>query len=154
MMPATVEIPVATPMGRGQARGRSLSRDAAKVAAWTLGFFPVLYLALRGGGYDLVVRSQMGLAAWWIGLLGVLVGVMPLQRLGRLACVAVGLLGAFALWTGTTAAGGSPLGVVATGVTSSLGYDHYSPKYYTHAPHAQHSQPADPASHQRGPQSM
>jgi hypothetical protein len=69
-----------------------------------LGFAPVLYLALRGGGYDLVIRSEVGLAGWWIVFLGVLVGVLPLQRFGRLAWVALALLGAFALWTGVAAA--------------------------------------------------
>jgi hypothetical protein len=68
-----------------------------------LGFAPVVYLALRGGGYDIVIRSEVGLAAWWIVVLGVLIGVIPLQRFGRLAWLAVGLFGGFALWTGVAA---------------------------------------------------
>jgi hypothetical protein len=99
---ATVQLPVATRVG-GPSLGTSLSRDGPRLAAWTLGFVPVLYLALRGGGYDLVIRSEVGLAAWWVVLLGVLIGVMPLQRFGRVAWLAVGLLGAFALWTGIAA---------------------------------------------------
>jgi len=63
----------------------------------------VLYLALRGGGYDLVVRSEVGLAAWWIVLLGVAIGVLPLQRIGSLAWLSISLLGAFAVWTGVAA---------------------------------------------------
>ena len=73
------------------------------MAAWVLGFAPVLYLALRGGGYDLVVRSEVGLAAWWIVLLGVATGVLPLQRIGSLAWLSISLLGAFAVWTGVAA---------------------------------------------------
>lgn len=100
---ATVEAPTRR---RAEPRPASTSstRGAAKLAAWTLGFVPVLYLALRGGGYDLVIRSQVGLIAWWVVLLGVVIGLLPLQRLGRLGWVAVGLLGAFALWTGIAAA--------------------------------------------------
>jgi hypothetical protein len=99
---ATVQLPVATRVGR-PSLGTSLSRGGPRLAAWTLGFVPVLYLALRGGGYDLVIRSEVGLAAWWAVLLGVLTGVIPLQRFGRLTWLAVGLLGAFALWTGIAA---------------------------------------------------
>ena len=90
---ATTEIP------RSRALATVLVLDRRAVGAWTLGFAPVLYLALRGGGYDTIVYSEVGLAAWWVVLLGVLTGVLPSARLGRLAWVCVGLLGAFALWT-------------------------------------------------------
>lgn len=78
--------------------------DRRALSAWTLGFAPVLYLALRGGGYDVIVRSEVGLAAWWIVLLGGLAGILPLSRIGRLGWVCVALLGAFALWTGLATA--------------------------------------------------
>ncbi len=81
----------------------SLPLYGPRVASWALGFAPVLYLALRGGGYDLVVRSEVGLAAWWIVLLGVAIGVLPLQRIGSLAWLSISLLGAFAVWTGVAA---------------------------------------------------
>jgi hypothetical protein len=81
--------------------------DARAAGAWTLGFAPILYLALRGGGYDLIVRSEVGLAAWWVLLLGVIAGVLPVSRIGGLGWVCAGLLGAFALWTGI-AIGWSP----------------------------------------------
>ncbi|MEA2156462.1 MAG: hypothetical protein QOE11_2602 [Solirubrobacteraceae bacterium] len=69
------------------------------VAAWTLAFAVVAYLALSNGGYDTVVRSQVGIAVWWIVLLGALAGVLP-ARIGRVGWVAIGLLAGFALWTG------------------------------------------------------
>jgi hypothetical protein len=87
------------PRYRAQALAPLLRLDRRAVGAWTLGFAPVLYLALRGGGYDTVVYSQVSLAVWWIVLLGVVVGVLPVARIGRLAWVCIGLLGAFALWT-------------------------------------------------------
>ena len=48
-----------------------------------LPFALVVYLALEGGGYDVVVRSEVGMALWWIVLLGALVGVLPVRPLGR-----------------------------------------------------------------------
>jgi hypothetical protein len=90
----------ATPLPRSRALATTLRFDRRAVGAWTLGFAPVLYLALRGGGYDVIVRSEVGLAAWWIVLLGVLAGVLPLSRIGRLGWTCVALLGAFVLWTG------------------------------------------------------
>jgi len=73
--------------------------DAPAVAAWTLAFAVVAYLALSNGGYDTIVRSQVGVAVWWIVLLGALAGILP-GRIGRVGWVAIGLLAGFALWTG------------------------------------------------------
>lgn len=73
--------------------------DRRVAGAWILGFAPVLYLTLRGGGYDLLVHSEVGLVAWWIVLLGALAGVLPLSKPSKLAYVAVVLLSAFALWS-------------------------------------------------------
>ncbi|HEY2595813.1 MAG TPA: hypothetical protein VGK33_18130, partial [Chloroflexota bacterium] len=72
--------------------------------AWTLGFAPVLYLALRGGGYDVVVYSEVGLAAWWIVVVGLLSGALSPSRVGRLGWVCVALLAAFTVWTGIAVA--------------------------------------------------
>jgi hypothetical protein len=73
--------------------------DPPALAAWTLAFAVVAYLALSNGGYDTVVRSQVGVAVWWIVLLGALAGVLPL-RFGVAGWTAIGLLAGFALWTG------------------------------------------------------
>lgn len=69
------------------------------LAAWLVGFVPVLYLALSGGGYDVVVRSELGLIAGWAVLLGTLVGLVPRAGLTRVSWVALALLGAFLAWT-------------------------------------------------------
>ena len=61
------------------------------VAAWTLAFTVVAYLALRDGGYDTVVRSEVAVALWWIVLLAALAGILP-ARIGRAGWVAIGLL--------------------------------------------------------------
>jgi O-antigen ligase len=58
-----------------------------------------VYLGLSGGGYDIVVRSEIGLLVWWFVLLGVLIGVLPYARVPRLGWVAAGLLAGFLVWT-------------------------------------------------------
>ncbi|MDX6658741.1 MAG: hypothetical protein QOH62_3534 [Solirubrobacteraceae bacterium] len=74
----------------------------AGTAAWLLGFALVGYLSFSNGGYDAVVRDQVGVAVWWLVLLGAAVGMLPL-RLSRAGWVAVGLLAGFALWTAMSA---------------------------------------------------
>ncbi len=70
-----------------------------RIAAWTLGFLPTTYLALSGGGYDIIVRSELGILIWWIVLLGAIVGILPLRRLPPAAWIALGLFAAFFAWT-------------------------------------------------------
>ena len=74
--------------------------DWGAVSSWLLGFGLVAYLGLKGGGYDPLVHDQVGIAVWWILLAGVLVGAFPRRRLSALAWCALGLLTAFAVWTG------------------------------------------------------
>jgi len=73
--------------------------DPGALSAWTLAFGLVSYLSLRGGGYDVVVRSGAGVVVWWIVLLGALSGLLP-ARFGVPGWIAVGLLAGFAAWTG------------------------------------------------------
>lgn len=80
-------------------RRLSARLKAPALAAWTLAFALVAYLALSNGGYDTIVRSQVGIAVWWIVLLGALSGILP-ARFGRAGWAAIGLLAGFALWTG------------------------------------------------------
>jgi hypothetical protein len=95
--------------------------DFQAVAVWLLGFLLVVYLGLNGGGYDPVVRDQVGIAVWWGVLLGLAVGALPIRRLRREAWVALGALGAYVAWlalsaTWSTTVDGSfaDLGRVAT----------------------------------------
>ncbi|MEA2493576.1 MAG: hypothetical protein QOJ29_1487 [Thermoleophilaceae bacterium] len=80
-----------------QPRRLSARVDPPAIAAWTLAFAVVAYLALSNGGYDTVVRSQVGVAVWWVVLLGALAGILP-GRIGKAGWVAIGLLTGFAFW--------------------------------------------------------
>jgi O-antigen ligase len=75
------------------------SLDAPAIGAWVLGFALVAYLALDGGGYDPVLRGQVGIAAWWLVLLGVAVGVFPGARLRPAAWAGLAAVTALAAWT-------------------------------------------------------
>ena len=76
-----------------------LGRFGPSVGASALGFAPLVLLAFQGGGYDIVVRSQAGIAVWWLLALGVLVGAVPLALPGKRALVAVLLLTALGVWS-------------------------------------------------------
>jgi len=73
--------------------------DTVAISTWILAGGLVLYLALDGGGYDLVVHSQVGIVVWWIVLIGAAWGVLPARRLTRAAWAALALFGAFVAWT-------------------------------------------------------
>jgi len=94
---AETETNAATPGPRDPATpaGRI---DFQAVAVWLLGFALVAYLGLSGGGYDPIVRSQLGIAVWWGLLLGLAVGVLPLGRLRYGSWIALGLLAAYVAW--------------------------------------------------------
>jgi hypothetical protein len=72
--------------------------DLPAATCWLLAFALVSYLGLSGGGYDPVVRSEVGILAWWVILLAAAFAI-TLPRLGGGALVALGLLAAFAVWT-------------------------------------------------------
>ena len=71
--------------------------------AWLAGaglpFLLIAYLGLRGGGYDEIVRGEVGIAVWWVVLVGAAVGILPVGRISRGGFVAIGLLALFGLWT-------------------------------------------------------
>lgn len=78
----------------------AVRRHGPAFAGWLLPFLLVLYLALKQGGYDGVIRGEVGIAVWWIVLVGAAVGVLPSVRIGRSGWTAIGVLAGFALWTG------------------------------------------------------
>jgi hypothetical protein len=73
--------------------------DSDSAATWLLGFAPTVYLALSGGGYDIVARSEIGIVVWWLMLLGALAGVLPRTRFTATTWTALLLLAAFLAWT-------------------------------------------------------
>ena len=95
-----VDLQVSAPAPvRAPSPGRKAIRlDVPAISAWSLAFVLVTYLALRGGGYDIVVRSEAAVAVWWIVLLGAASGILP-SRFGIKGWVPIGLLAAFAAWT-------------------------------------------------------
>lgn len=70
-----------------------------RAPAWLLGFAPIVYLALAGGGYDIVARSEIGIVLWWVLLLGAAAGLLPRRRFGLRPWIGLGLLSAFLAWT-------------------------------------------------------
>jgi hypothetical protein len=103
-----MEIPAQIPHHAGAAAlehpGRGAVLEAARrygptIAGYALPFLLVFYLAMRGGGYDPIVRGEIGIAVWWIVLLGAIVGVLPVARISRSGLVMLALIGAFAIWT-------------------------------------------------------
>jgi hypothetical protein len=86
----------------GIAKARALSTrlaiDTDTLCAWLLPVGLVTYLGIRGGGYDTVIASQLGIALWWLILL--LVGFrLVALRLTRAGWAFFGLLVAYAAWT-------------------------------------------------------
>ena len=73
--------------------------DPGAISAWLLAGGIVLYLAIDGGGYDILVSSQVGIVVWWIVLVGVAWGLLPVSRLSAGARPALALFGGFVIWT-------------------------------------------------------
>ena len=65
------------------------------VRTWALVGTVVLYLAINGGGYDLIVRSQVAIVVWWIVLIGAAWGLFPAVRWTRTAWIGAGSVGGF-----------------------------------------------------------
>jgi hypothetical protein len=62
-------------------------------------FVLVAYLGFKGGGFDPLVHDQVGIAVWWIAVLGIGIGALPRRRPAVIAIAAIGLLAAFVAWT-------------------------------------------------------
>ena len=87
------------PKPRPVDRARDLLADPTAIVGWGLPFLLVVYLSLQGGGYDVIVRGEIGLLTWWAVLLAAVAGLLAGRSLPRSARVAVLVLGLFATWT-------------------------------------------------------
>jgi hypothetical protein len=98
--PGEVEVPPF--LSGSQRRRRTASRDtprrlqARRTIGFAVAFVLTLVLAFDGGGYDLVIRQQVGLAVWALIALGLAVGLLPRARLTAAAWTALGGFAAFA----------------------------------------------------------
>jgi hypothetical protein len=59
----------------------------------------VAYLGFDGGGYDTITRGEVGIVICWLVILGSVLGLLPVRRLGRGGWSLLGLLALFAAWT-------------------------------------------------------
>ncbi|MFI5122409.1 MAG: hypothetical protein ACHQJ5_05895, partial [Vicinamibacteria bacterium] len=82
------------------ARLRLHAGSGPAIAGWVLPFALVLALGLRNGGYGVAIRSEVGVAAWWIVLIGAASGIIAFGRIGRPGWILIAILAAFAAWTG------------------------------------------------------
>src|SRR5215467_1217172 len=74
-----------------------LLRDAAAGIAIAAAVFALSY---ANGGFDWTTRSYAGIAAWWLLGAGAAIGIASARAgVNRLALIALGLFGAFAVWT-------------------------------------------------------
>jgi len=85
-------------------RGKELARlerpvPWAAVGIWLLIFGLIVYLGLKGGGFDPLVHDPVGLGALWLLLIGAAIGALPRGRIGAPAWTAMALLAALVGWT-------------------------------------------------------
>ncbi len=58
----------------------------------------LVYYALKGGSYDIVVRQEEALGVWWFLGLGWLFGLFPRTQIPRLGLVTLGACALLAIW--------------------------------------------------------
>lgn len=73
--------------------------NARTASIWALAGGLVLYLAVDGGGYGVVVHSQVGIVVWWVVLVAAAWGLFPARRLTRAGWAALLLFAGFVAWT-------------------------------------------------------
>jgi hypothetical protein len=73
---------------------------AGALASFLIPFLLVLYLGLEAGGYDVLVRSQLAIVAWWMLMLGLLFGYLPVARTNRGGWFVAGAMVLLGLWAG------------------------------------------------------
>src|SRR4051812_12933751 len=72
---------------------------ATQVVAFFGTFSILLYYALRGGSYDIVVRQEESLVLWWVLMLGWISGALPRFRAPRSSWLPLAGLALLIAWT-------------------------------------------------------
>jgi tetratricopeptide (TPR) repeat protein len=85
--------------GSPPADARGLGHWVSVAAGFGIPFLLIFTLAVGSGGYDLVLRSQVGIIVWWILLLGLGAGLLPVMRPTRAGLFTVVAFGALVAWT-------------------------------------------------------
>src|SRR5438128_89770 len=85
-------------IGAGSFESRKVT-GPAKALAFAVPAALVVYYALRGGSYDIVVRHEEALAVWWILGLGFAFGLLPRVRPPRGVLIPLGAIFLLAVWT-------------------------------------------------------
>jgi O-Antigen ligase len=91
-------IPASVRAGVRDRRTAPTRLRARRVAGFLIALVLTLILAFEGGGYDIVIRQEVGLAIWALIALGLAVGLLPRARLTPAAWVALGGFAAFAMF--------------------------------------------------------
>ena len=80
----TLERTPPQPQATSPLRALSLAAlDWSAIATWLLSALLVVYLGLENGGYGPIPRGQVGVAVWWLVLLGVAVGALRQRDLTK-----------------------------------------------------------------------
>jgi O-Antigen ligase len=84
---------------RVQAGLASLRENPTNIGIWLGAAVLVVYLSLKGGGYDPIPRDQVGILVLWALLLGVAVGAISIDRIGPPALAVLLIFGGLVAWT-------------------------------------------------------
>lgn len=82
----------------------------------------VVYLGLEGGGFDPIVFGRVGVGAWLLLGIAALAGALSLAELPRRGLLVLGLLAAFAAWTGLSMIWSESADRSATELARALSY--------------------------------
>lgn len=87
------------PGGSTADNDRRSAGSAERLAVTAVVTVILVFYAVRGGSYDIIVRGEAGVAIWWVLMLGAAFGLLPRRVPRREALVVLVALGVLVLWT-------------------------------------------------------